>query len=162
MTSPDMAFRSTFQRTSNEDEMNSFINTVQTSGLANASKEMAKKSKSISVTRSLIFAQGKATRSTASVKKSSDSATTAANDQGKEASQALSTEAVVSEIVFMPMKSFFLQESAMKLTSYATTLYAMATTPKAARRFIKAYGSHIPFGTYLNLSPYSVHFLRRH
>lgn len=157
-----MAFRSTFQRTSNEEEMNSFINTVQTSGLATASKEMAKKSKSASVRRNLIFAQAQASRSTGSVRKSSNSATSATDNQGKEESQALATEAVISEIVFMPMKSFFLQESAMQLTTYASKLYSKATTPEAAKRFIKAYGTHIPFGTYFYLSPYSVHFLCHH
>lgn len=152
MSSPDLPFRSVLQRTSNEEETNSFINTVQIAGLGTATKRIAKKSKSMGMKSNSIIAQTQFSASTGSVESSSERSTSASQQDKKQVTVDSATEAVVSEIVFMPMKSFVVQESSMKLTANAAKLYSLATTEEAAKKFIKAYGSHIPFGAYFDLS----------
>lgn len=155
MWSPDLPFRSVLQRTSNEEETNSFINTVQIAGLGTATKRIAKRSKSMGMKSNLIIAQTQSSASTGSVESSSKSATSASQQDKKQATVDSATEAVVSEIVIMPMKSFVVQESSMKLTPNAAKQYSLATTEEGAKQFIKAYGSHIPLGAYFYLSLYS-------
>lgn len=162
MTSPDLPFRSTTERTTNESEMNTFIKTIETSGLANASKQLANKSRSTQAKANAVFAQVQISGSKAQSSNFAKKSTDAKETQAREESKDLSTQAVVSEVVFMPMKSSFLQERAMKPTNYALQQYHKATTVDNGKKFMRAYENHIPFGTHFDIPLNFVHFRCHH
>jgi hypothetical protein len=146
MTSPDLPFRTTTHRTTSEKEMNSFLKSTESSGLGTASKINQKKSRSTKEAMNFAIVVAEKRSTSANV---SEEEKTASNSQERNANEEMSrmgTEAMISEFTFMPMKSFFLEERGLRLTNFAFNHFQYIADTKSAKKFIKTFGSHIPFG----------------
>ena len=61
----------------------------------------------------------------------------------------MTSEVFMSEFTFMPMKSFCLEERGLRMTNYAYYQFQKIVSEQSAVKFLKTFGSHIPFGKYI-------------
>ena len=150
MMSPALPFATSSYRTTSETEMTSFINSARNSGLSTAEKRkrtVAKSSKSgLNVWLIAMSKEQAQSKITGKTEKAIDS------DQNEllGTQTEMTSEVFMSEFTFMPMKSFSLEERGLRLTNYAYRQFQNIKTPKSAEKFLKTFGSHIPFGKQFN------------
>ena len=150
MTSPDLPFRTSTYRTTSETEMNSFIKSTENSGLGTANKIKDRKSRSSQINANFALVAGIQTNTSAGISEEGKKNTSSTGMENSVKQSKLGTEAVVSEFTFVPMKSFTLEERGLRFTQFAFTKFQAVNTELLAKKFLKTFGSHIPFGNHFS------------
>jgi len=162
MMGPTTPYFSRTHRSTSEAEMTSFVSSSRNSGFSTATKGSTTTSGSGGGKINLGLAGGKAKITSAKTKTNESNGSFSNDSRHKQEMKQKVTEALVSEFMYMPTKTFSLKEGGLVLTDYAyfriqgiTDEKDMPEDPVAkemelrsrAREFIHNFGSHIPFGT---------------
>ena len=112
-------FQTRTHRTTSEKESMSFAKSSSHTGFSMAEKTFSSSSKSTQGKVSGVFVSGKVKHSSARKKESETEQSFATDSKHNEEEKAKTTQAVVSEFTYMPMRTFSLSEGGLILSDYA-------------------------------------------